>query len=251
MYSGSAFNDESNKILYKKTTRANQNFAGSTASRLSHSGFVSSCDTSVDNDGHSLTYSASSSQAGESTDSSTDILAFEETERRLKNEQFQHRREMEMVKSFSVDGNSPKTARNSFYGFGSKDLRNLKQFHNAPVFHRQSSAASESLNYSEVSDAESYLIGQPSDSRHDPHHGQILHQSPTPPSTSRKSSSTPSQQRPKTTSSPSIVSDFISVNSGATPPPRHAKKLSSGEAEVWYQKWWMCGFTDALNLNQP
>jgi hypothetical protein len=157
MYSGSAFNDESNKILYKKTARASQNFAGSTASRLSHSGFVSSCDTSVDNDGHSLTYSASSSQAGESTDSSTDILAFEETERRLKNEHFQHRREMEMVKSYSADSGSPKNIRNN-YVHGSKDIRNQQQFQNVHVFNRQSSAAS-SLNYSEASDAESYLIG--------------------------------------------------------------------------------------------
>jgi hypothetical protein len=157
MYSGSAFNDESNKILYKRTTRSNQNFAGSTASRLSHSGFVSSSDTSFDNDGHSLTYSASSSQAGESTDSSTDILAFEETERRLKNEQFQHRREMEMVKSFSA-GNSPTKIR-KHYVRDSNDSRSQPQFQNAHVFHRQSSVASESLNYSEASDAESYLIG--------------------------------------------------------------------------------------------
>lgn len=38
----------------------------------------------------------------------------------------------------------------------------------------------------------------------------------------------------------------------STPPPRHGKRMSAEEhdgVEVWYQKWWMCGFTDALNLN--
>jgi len=33
-------------------------------------------------------------------------------------------------------------------------------------------------------------------------------------------------------------------------PPRHAKKMMDKEGtEMWYAKWWMCGFTDALNLN--
>jgi len=40
----------------------------------------------------------------------------------------------------------------------------------------------------------------------------------------------------------------------STPPPRHVKRMSAedhdGVVEVWYQKWWMCGFTDALNLNR-
>ena len=38
----------------------------------------------------------------------------------------------------------------------------------------------------------------------------------------------------------------------STPPPRHVKRMSAEDhdgVEVWYQKWWMCGFTDALNLN--
>lgn len=243
MYSSSAFNEESNKILYRKNL-----LRSSQTNSVASNGFVSSCDTSVDNDGHSLTYSASSSQAGESTDSS---LAYEETEKRLQKEQFQHRREMEMVKAFSAT-NSPVHSRNSFRTNTEFQSHSKQHHHETPVFHRQSSAASESLNYSEASDAESYLVGQPSDSRHDQRfaYPQNDH-TPVPASITRRSWTTPNSTRPKVSSSPSIVSDFSSINSGVSPPPRHAKKISSGEAEVWYQKWWMCGFTDALNFNQP
>lgn len=149
MYSSSAFNDESNKILFRKNLRSSQTNSSTS------SGFLSSCDTSVDNDGHSLTYSASSSQAGESTDSS---LAYEETEKRLQNEQFQHRRELDMVKAFSAS-NSPSHSLTSISTNKEFRSRSQKQFHETPAFHRQSSAASESLNYSEASDAESYLVG--------------------------------------------------------------------------------------------
>ena len=31
----------------------------------------------------------------------------------------------------------------------------------------------------------------------------------------------------------------------ASPPPRYGKKIE--QTEVWYAKWWMCGFADAFN----
>lgn len=39
------------------------------------------------------------------------------------------------------------------------------------------------------------------------------------------------------------------VAAAASPPPRHKRVVSDPGTEVWYAKWWMCGFTDALNLN--
>lgn len=76
---------------------------------------------------------------------------------------------------------------------------------------------------------------------------------------SSASRSTPKKRVGSDFSSPTMVSTDISTpGSGSdrsgtptpsTPPPRHVKKMSSDESEVWYQKWWMCGFTDALNLN--
>lgn len=56
-------------------------------------------------------------------------------------------------------------------------------------------------------------------------------------------------------SSPQSISADLNSCAGSngtpnTPPPRPSSKKSlSHDTEVWYQKWWMCGFTDALNLN--
>lgn len=80
--------------------------------------------------------------------------------------------------------------------------------------------------------------------------------------TSGSSTSTPNngkhlKSRVNSFSSPACVasSDFSSgggSGSSHTPssptPPRH-KKLPEEGTEMWYAKWWMCGFTDALNLN--
>ena len=77
--------------------------------------------------------------------------------------------------------------------------------------------------------------------------------------TNYSSKSTPKKRVGSDFSSPTMVSTDVSTpGSGSersgtptpsTPPPRHVKKMSADESEVWYQKWWMCGFTDALNLN--
>jgi len=41
-----------------------------------------------------------------------------------------------------------------------------------------------------------------------------------------------------------------SGNTGLSPPPRHYRReITDTGTEVWYAKWWMCGFTDALNIN--
>lgn len=52
----------------------------------------------------------------------------------------------------------------------------------------------------------------------------------------------------------SATADLNSCSAGSngtpnTPPPRHSARKMMTHDEVWYQKWWMCGFTDALNLN--
>ena len=36
-------------------------------------------------------------------------------------------------------------------------------------------------------------------------------------------------------------------DSGSSPPPRYGKKIVDQQNEVWYAKWWMCGFADAFN----
>jgi len=73
----------------------------------------------------------------------------------------------------------------------------------------------------------------------------------------QNSKSTPNQLKKRgeaVFSSPTMVSTDISsseTGTPSTPPPRHVKNISADDddVEVWYQKWWMCGFTDALNLN--
>ena len=66
--------------------------------------------------------------------------------------------------------------------------------------------------------------------------------------------STPNQNKHKSKKSsndsfsPTTVSADISNGSAHTPPPRHVKRLSADDNnELWYQKWWMCGFTDAFS----
>lgn len=48
----------------------------------------------------------------------------------------------------------------------------------------------------------------------------------------------------------SPVSTITTDCNPPTPPPRHSSQKSvKDDAEVWYQSWWMCSFTDSLNLN--
>lgn len=46
----------------------------------------------------------------------------------------------------------------------------------------------------------------------------------------------------------------LDVRSSPAPRPRNSKLESDGNPssnrQLWYSQWWMCGFTDALNLNE-
>lgn len=139
------------------------------------------------------------------------------------------------------------------------------------------------LNYSEDEEAliEKGLMdttGQTSDSyghdgggRIDPTKGYCAPQKTLEPNTSaRRNPSISSNRGPggggsfsrnkkQQVASPStMVSSDVSLSSSGThnnsnnpssPPPRYRRVSPDQTTEVWYAKWWMCGFTDALNIN--
>jgi hypothetical protein len=214
-------------------------------------------------DGHSLTYSASSSQAGESTDSS---LADIEFLRLVEREQQYHISQKQTAQSFRRQDGSTGNGSSSSAGFN-----------------RENSIAADSLGYSDDGEYQNFQgmvaasghgnahrsktgttsSGQPSASNgHDggartSSNPKIIfapaaHSNPTIKSRSRTTATPSHKKTPHHSHSPTMVSTDIS-NSGSThtPPPRHVKRIGDdgNNNEVWYQKWWMCGFTDALNLN--
>lgn len=188
-----------------------------------------SFDTSVENDIYeegtgSLTYS-SSSQAGESTDSSISEMD-SEAEQKVFQQQTSQRVEM----------------------------------------HRKVSNTGDSLNYSEDDESSIYrqqirdTTGQCSDSYgHDSGGYRIDSKLNSPPTSINKISRSLSRMGGKNTSkkqafSPTttLVTSDVSLSSAGTPsspPPRYRPASSDQATEVWYAKWWMCGFTDALNIN--
>lgn len=196
-------------------------------------------DSSIDtdnNDGNSLTYSASSSQAGESTDSSiADITYFlEQQQHMLQQQNAQRLKHHNQRKSFSREnslGYSTDTNDYSEQGPG------------------QSSKSNEKIIFTAATHGESRVKRT---SRPASNNGSGSGRSTPTNSKNMKS-------RASSFSSPAGVasSDFSSgggSGSSHTPssptPPRHAKKMMDKEGtEMWYAKWWMCGFTDALNLN--
>jgi len=175
----------------------------------------------------SLTYS-SSSQAGESTDSSCD-----ETENRPKT----HR---ERVKSYHQ--RNPQR-----YGGMCREVSN----------------AADSLNYSEDEESlyrqQEFLdtTGQTSDSyAHDGGGQPKLTSIPATLDTRRlsrissdKSSYKNQPFSPGTMASSDVSLSSLGSNNPSSPPPRYRRVSSDQATEVWYAKWWMCGFTDALNIN--
>jgi hypothetical protein len=198
----------------------------------------------LESDTESLTYSASSSQAGESTDSS----------------------------SFDYGGNASGNGIGNSHGAcgdgggGNGGVSN---------YHRQNSGV-DSLGYSDDDhdyDAECYqtyghgghgghgatITGQPSDSYANDR--RVYTKSPSPKSITHQKSpvsaadfhATHNHHHHHHSSGGSSTNTGSNGSSGtpSTPPPRHSgRKMTAQETEVWYQKWWMCGFTDALNLNQ-
>jgi len=76
---------------------------------------------------------------------------------------------------------------------------------------------------------------------------------------SRRTNITHSKTKKKNKSKKEIISpatvlsdmSFSSgTNTGSSPPPRPYNRREITDAtEVWYAKWWMCGFTDSLNIN--
>jgi len=184
----------------------------------------------------SLTYS-SSSQAGESTDSS--ITEIED--------------QLEMDQKYQ---------------------QKLQQQRGVKM-HRKFSNTSDSLNYSEDDDASFRrelrdMTGQSSNGYgHDGGGNGLIDPKFTSPPTAtafhkastrhsfRKGSSSGKKQplSKRQPFSPTMVPSDVSLSSQGTntpssPPPRYSKRMSPDHAtEVWYAKWWMCGFTDALNIN--
>lgn len=196
----------------------------------------------IESDAESLTYSASSSQAGESTDSSS----------------------FDYGGIVTGHGNGNGTS----HGGGGGGVSN---------YNRQNSGV-DSLGYSDDDndyDAECYqtyahgatITGQPSDSyandrrvytKTSPSPKSITHQK-SPVSTAGDFHATHNHNTSHHNHHNHHSSGGSSINNGSngscgtpsTPPPRHSsRKMTAQETEVWYQKWWMCGFTDALNLNQ-
>jgi len=54
---------------------------------------------------------------------------------------------------------------------------------------------------------------------------------------------------PGTMASSDVSLSSLGSNNPSSPPPRYRRVSSDQATEVWYAKWWMCGFTDALNIN--
>lgn len=230
--------------------------------------FDSSTDASVStntNDGEgSLTYSASSSQAGESTDSSVAEL-YLLVENGRESQQNQHLQKVIHAQGLHDSQLSPVPNGNRV----------------ATALERQniSNVSMSSFEYSQTDDdsamPENYariISGQPSGSQdhdgggmlftpadqggeedgrvtpraiHSSHH--YYHSQSTP---SNKSNGKRSLNHSPATVAASELSHG-SCGTPHTPPPRHAKKISEDGTEVWYLKWWMCGFPDSLNFRMP
>jgi len=174
---------------------------------------------------NSLTYSASSSQAGESTDSSLENLNLLLQDQDI---HFQIARERihdtEPTSNFNR-GNSINTATDSL-GYSDDD-----------------DEEGDLTAYAYSINAATTPVGsQPSDSHGHDGGGVSKRNRHT---TTMKSSHFKSPVSAAT----SDLSCTGSNGTPNTPPPRHARKVISHDTEVWYAKWWMCGFTDALNLN--
>jgi len=193
----------------------------------------------------SLTYS-SSSQAGESTDSSVS-----EGENRPGTHS-------QRVKNYHQRNNSQQ--------------QQLPQRGGGGMMCREVSNAADSLNYSE--DEESLYrqqhfmdtTGQTSDSYgHDGGGHDIASQiygklTPIPATldttrfsrTTHHKSSKPHHSQdysPNTMASSDVSLGSMGSSNPSSPPPRHRPVNKELGTEVWYAKWWMCGFTDALNIN--
>jgi len=89
------------------------------------------------------------------------------------------------------------------------------------------------------------ISGQPSDS-YGNDHGGFKKVEPSPKGVTHKRNSSFS---PTSAMTPDLQSCSGSNSTPNTPPPRPSARKMMSHDEVWYQKWWMCGFTDALNLN--
>lgn len=129
---------------------------------------------------------------------------------------------------------------------------------------RKVSNTADSLNYSEDDEASLHrqqmrdTTGQSSNSYgHDGGSG-IEPKLTTPPMTHDKSSrrrvSSKSSRKHASPTMGLVASDVslssTGTNTPSSPPPRYHKRMSADHAtEVEYSKWWMCGFTDALNFN--
>jgi len=213
---------------------------GRSSRKNRHSGKqTNSCDSSIDtenNDVNSLTYSASSSQAGESTDSSiADFTYLLEQQQHMLQQQNAQRSKHHHIHQRPRSG-SGQFARENSLGYSDDTDYDDDQGPGQP------SSSSEKIVFSPASHGESRI--------------KRVHR------TNGTSTSTPNngkhlKSRVNSFSSPAGVasSDFSSgggSGSSHTPssptPPRH-KKVSEEGTEMWYAKWWMCGFTDALNLN--
>jgi hypothetical protein len=257
------------------------------------------------NDGNSLTYSASSSQAEESTDSSVADIEFlkmidkdqhihllekasSQSFRRVnvnvsgKGASF--RRENSVADSslgYSTDGDWPYEDEhgNGYaglgHGYGQQMFVSTKYGARRNSFSGQTSASQGHIGGNSkriFAPANSTPKGNPKKgnsqnetSRYTPNQMKIWggpdFSSPTMVSTDI---STPSSGHGTAASGYASGSGYASAAStstrsktptasnASTTPPRHVKRMLAQDydgVEVWYQKWWMCGFTDALDLN--
>lgn len=212
-------------------------------------------DSSIDTDnydGHSLTYSASSSQAGESTDSSiADVTYLLESQQHVPQQLNSQR-----IRQEQHQGQIPCISNEISHNRGRDCWDSSECFHYFDQGPGQTSNSNEKIIFSAASNnGSNHRMRKSSRPRKVAAESNMRQKHFTP--ISKKE-----LNRPSSYSSPAAVasSDFSSGGgsgsmSSHTPssptPPRHAKKKMTNEeaTEMWYAKWWMCGFTDALNLN--
>lgn len=212
------------------------------------------------NDGNSLTYSASSSQAGESTDSSVADIEFlrmvEKEQQYHLNEKSSSFRRQNSLHRESGRGSNGRAHRRG-------DSASSATYSDAGDYVYRSSkrdtSRPRSTTSGQPSAQDSYnhrmLIFAPANNNNHHHHNNATKTTPNHAKT-RSDFSSPTMVSTDVSGSASGSAGSVSVHTPSRPrskgsptPPRHVKRLSGDESEVWYQKWWMCGFTDALNLN--
>lgn len=233
------FNDGSKPVTSRNSNRRRRETSSPSTSTYTFENSSAMLQTASEfNDGHSLTYSASSSQAGESTDSSS--IADLEFIRMVERENSQH--QDHFIRQSNSLGYSTDEPDSSFHEDRGRNSNSGRHGHHHQQYTSRQQPNRINSRGPSTSGQRSSSNGNDGGYNHNMHRAEI---------SKTKCRSTPNHHRKTSSSdfnSPTTVSADISNGSAHTPPPRHVKRLSAdGNNELWYQKWWMCGFTDAFS----